>query len=723
MPEDYGSPNFRPPHAPGKLAPPSGGGSAITLFIQRVIDGLANGSLYGALGLALAIVYRASGRINMAQGEFATVGTYISLVLSSNATPALAGTVLASRWLPGTPWPLGLAIAGAMVVSAIGAAVIERLVVRPIPERSPRAAVSVTIGLLLLANAFTKWLWRPANRGYRSPFPNNPKDYFHIGGARLRYTTVGTWVTLLIVLGLLWVVLRYTKAGLAFRAVSSSRAISELMGIRSGRVLTGGWALAGALGTLVGCLIANTLVLSPDMMVRMLIYGFAAATIGGLSSPGGALVGGIIVGLAQTMLSGYVGFIGAPLSLPTVLLLMVIMLYLRPAGLFGTRGLEAAPLNAALPGVTTGLPREPLVRLVPATPSGRTARTAGIVAALAIAVLPVFVLPFIEARLWTQVVATAIALWGLGVLMGPGGQLSLGHGAFLGIGAYTTLIASSRYGTYPLVGLLIAAAVGFVVGLVFGLPALRIRGQYLAMVTLSLAVAFPMVIQRFAWLTGGSSGPRPVELKPPSWFDIAPYRPYVWLHLAAVVAAALVAWLLTNLDRSTTGRAMRAAAENDHSAAAMGIHVVRTKALTFGVVAMLGAVAGGLIGLQTQAVTTDSFDVFASLALYAAVVLGGPGTLLGGALSAIIMVGIPWFTAEMGWRVGPNLLFGLLLVVATALFPDGVAPSLARGVRRGVGWVDVVPTRPATGRSSEAGTGTGAAAAAGAGEQPTPAGP
>lgn len=627
----------------------------------------------------------------MAQGEFATVGTYTSLVLSSKATPFLAGTTLASRWLPGTPWPLGWSILAAMAISAVVAALIERLIVRRIPERSPRAAVSVTIGLLLLANAFTKWVWRPANRGYKSPFPNDPKDYFHIGDARLRYTTVGNWVTLLTVVALLWLVLRFTKAGLAFRAVSSSRSISELMGIRSGRVLTGGWALAGALGTMVGCLVAHHLVLSPDMMVRMLIYGFAAATIGGLSSPGGALLGGLIVGLAQTMLSGYVPFVGSPLALPTVLALMVVMLYLRPAGLFGTKGLEAAPLNAALPGVTTGLPPRPKIALIAGTPRGKAARVVMIVVALVVAVAPSFVLPFIEARLWTQVIATAIALWGLGLLMGPGGQLSLGHGAFLGIGAYTTLIAASRFGVYPLAGLLLAAVIGFIVGLVFGLPALRIRGQYLAMVTLSLAVAFPMVVQRFAWLTGGSSGPRPVELRPPSWFDLAPDRPYVWLHLATVVAAALVAWLLVNLDRSVTGRAMRAAAENDHSAAAMGVHVVRTKALTFGVVAMLGAIAGGLIGLQTQAVTTDSFDVFASLTLYAAVVLGGAGTLTGGFLSAVIMVGIPWFTAEMGWRVGPNLFFGLLLVVATALFPDGIAPSMSRSIRRVIGWADVPP--------------------------------
>jgi branched-chain amino acid transport system permease protein len=394
------------------------------------------------------------------------------------------------------------------------------------------------------------------------------------------------------------------------------------------------------------------------------------------------------------MLSGYVPFIGTPLGLPTVLLLMVVMLYLRPGGLFGTRGLGAGPLNAALPGATMGLAPRPKLALVPGTSAGRAARIGVGGASLALAIVPVFLLPYIEARLWTEVVATAIALWGLGLLMGPGGQLSLGHGAFLGLGAYATMIAATRYDLYPLAGLVPAAILGFVVGLAFGLPALRIRGQYLAMVTLSLAVAFPMVIQRFAWLTGGSSGPAPVEVTPPSWFDIAPDRPYAWLHLAAVLTAAVVVWLLMNLDRSVTGRAMRAAAENDQAAAAMGVPVVRTKALTFGVVAMLGAVAGGLVGLQNQAVTSDSFDVFRSLALYAAVVLGGAGTLVGGGISAVILVGVPWFNMKMGWGVSPNLLYGGLLVVATALFPDGVAPSLSRAVRRVVGWVDVTPKRP-----------------------------
>ncbi|MPY96105.1 MAG: hypothetical protein GEV08_24500, partial [Acidimicrobiia bacterium] len=283
------------------------------------------------------VVFRASGRLNLAQGELATLGTYVSLVLSSPATPALAGTALVARWLPGTPWPLWVSVPAAMLVMAAFAALVERYVVSRIPETSARAAVSVSIGLLLLINGLDKRIWKPVSRGYESLFPSDPGDYFSVAGARLRYESLGTWATLLVVLGALWLVLRYTRIGLAFRAVSSSRVLAGLMGVRSRRVLTGGWALAAALGTLVGCLLASRLILDPDMMIRLLVFSFAAATIGGLTSLGGALVGGLIVGLGQTMLSGYVGLIGGPLSLPAVLLGMIVMLYLRPQGLFGTK--------------------------------------------------------------------------------------------------------------------------------------------------------------------------------------------------------------------------------------------------------------------------------------------------------------------------------------------------------------------------------------------------
>lgn len=638
-------------------------------------------------------MFKASGRLNLAQGELATIGTYVSLVLTTPVTPALAGTALVARWLPGTPWPMWLAVPAAMVFMAGLAALIERFLVSRIPETSARAAVSLSIGLLLLINGLDKRIWKPVTRGYDSLFPNDPDDYLSVFGARLRFEALGTWLTLLAVLGALWLVLRYTRAGLAFRAVSSSRVLAGLMGVRSERVLTAGWALAAAIGTLVGCLLASRLILEPDMMVRLLVYGFAAATIGGLTSLGGALVAGLVVGVAQTMLGGYVGLVGGPLSLPVVLLGMVVMLYVRPQGLFGVKSEESAPSKVL--GAVAAVGRPPArLQLARGSPGARLVGGAGLFVTLALALVPAFALPALESRLWTELIATAVALWGLALLLGPAGQLSLGHGAFLALGAYTTAVVASRYGASPLVGLALAAAVGLVVGCLVGLPALRIRGQYLAMVTFGLAVALPMVIQRFAWFTGGSSGPPPVALPPPDWLPIPDARPHLFLHLVAVLVALVVAFGLRNLSRSAVGRAISASAENDVAALSMGVEIVRTKTLTFGMSALIAALAGGLLGLHTQAVTTESFDVQRSLVLYGAAVFGGVAGRLGGVLGAVVLVGVPYLMAKNGWAIDENLIFGVLLIAGTAAVPDGIARLVTGLAQRFVAVVDGPPSPP-----------------------------
>ena len=543
----------------------------------------------------------------------------------------------------------------------------------------------MTIGLLLLINALVVYLWKPVGRGYPSPFPNDPGDYVSIGGARLRYTTIGTWTTLLVVLGTLWLILRFTKAGLAFRAVSSSRTNSGLMGVHTGRVLTGGWALAGAIGTLAGCLLASQLVLSPDMMVRLLVFGFAAATIGGLSSLGGALLGGLIVGVAQTMLGGYVPFVKGPLSLPVVLLLMVVMLAFRPHGLFGRKTpdkLEGDPLS-----VTVVEDRPPRWTLRRQSPAWRV--LVGFMAALALVVVvaPPFVLPFVEANLWTRGVATVVVLWGLGLLMGPAGQLSLGHGAFVGLGGYATAVVISRYDWPPVMAVTVSALVGFVVGCLLGLPAIRIKGQYLAMVTLSFAVAFPMIIQRFSWFTGGSSGPPAGSgVRAPSWFPEG--EDQAWLHVLITAAAVIVLVLLRNLLRGSVGRAIRSSAQGEVGATVMGVNVVQTRTIVFGLAAALAAIGGGMLAMNDRVVTTDQFDLFRSLALYTAIVFGGAELLSGAVVGAILLVAVPYVNARQGWKISPNLIFGLLVLAGTAAFPDGVTPTLARWARRVVRLVD-----------------------------------
>lgn len=286
------------------------------------------------------IVYRATGMLNVAQGEMATASAYVALVLSTPATPALAGTGLVAAIVPFSPWPLWASVIGAIVAGGLIGAGTERFVIRRVSERSGFAVVSMTVGVLLVINGLTEYIWRPVTRGFKPLFPNAPESFVTVFGARLRFQAVGVMVTIVTVLVVLALILKYTKLGLAFRAVSCNRASSLLVGIRSGQIMTVGWALAGAIGGLAACLVAPTVLLEPSMMVRVLIFSLVAATLGGLDSLGGALVGGLLIGISQTMIAGYIGFMGSELSLPGALLVMVIVLMFRPTGLFGTRRIE-----------------------------------------------------------------------------------------------------------------------------------------------------------------------------------------------------------------------------------------------------------------------------------------------------------------------------------------------------------------------------------------------
>lgn len=667
----------------------------VALLGQRLLDGLANGSLYGSLALAISLIYRSTGRVNLAQGELATFGTYASLVLSSPATPALAGTLFVARWVPASPWPLWLAIPAAMAVSALLAALLERFVLRRIPEHDERAALSLSVALLLLLNAGTTQIFGGGSKPYLSPFPNDSTDQWVFAGVRLRYTTVGTWAVLLTVLALLHLFLLRSRFGLAFRAVSSNRTYSALCGIRVSRVLSGGWALAAALGTLVGCLAANRLVLSPTMMTRLLVFALVAATIGGLSSPGGALLGGVIVGVGQSLLGAYVPRVDGVLAFPLLVFAMVVMLFVRPGGLFGAAGMRAQRIDhdattaLAAPAVTLDVaPRWAVVRN---SPVHRLLLAALGLAVLAAAVLPPFVLPFLEARMTTEIVATTIALWGLGFLVGDGGRISLAHATFMGVGAYSTAIVAARYDIHPFIGVAIAAVVGFVAGGLLSLPAMRIRGQYLAMVTFALAVIFPSLLNRFKWFTGGEFGPPPTDVpRGPSWLHLPADRTFAFLHLVAVAVAVLLGWMLHNLRSGSFGRAVRAAAQHEAAAISVGVNAARVRTLTFAATTALSAVGGALVALQTQAVTASRYDVFRSVALYAMVAMFGAGSLLGATLAALAFVGTPYVIIELDLPIGGRgvppdapgggayLVWGVALVVATVFAPAGLVPRLRR---------------------------------------------
>jgi branched-chain amino acid transport system permease protein len=286
------------------------------LALQQVIDGLANGAIYAALALALVLVHRATGVVNFAQGEMAVASAYVAWTLTAVGVPVLVA--------------VPLAVVGSV---ALGAGT-ERLLVRRFGRDPGAAAIVLTIGLLIFLNGMVGLLW-----GYVSkPFPSIVGEgVLHIGSAAVALSAlVDLAVLAVVVIGLQLLFLR-TRFGLALRATADNAESSALLGLPVGRLLMAGWGLAAALGALAGCLIAPKVYLDPGMMDGILIYALAAAILGGLDSPLGAVVAALAIGVTENLAGTFLPFVGNDLRIAVPLVLMCVVLLLRPQGLFGRR--------------------------------------------------------------------------------------------------------------------------------------------------------------------------------------------------------------------------------------------------------------------------------------------------------------------------------------------------------------------------------------------------
>ncbi len=295
----------------------------LQLLLARLFDGLAFGSTYAMVALALVLIYKATTLINFAQGEMAMFGAFIAYTAWFN-------------------WgiPMWGAVAIAIVLSAVGAAVIERTLIRPFDPADHLPLVIITLGLFLAINSLAGLIWRLDPLRFPQLFPEG--NAFEWGNATLSWYTVCTLITVVLVLVALTVLLNRTKVGLAFRAVSSNLESSELVGIRVGPTLQFGWALAAAVGTLGACVYAANpiLTIEPSFMLRVLIFAAAAAALGGLDSMWGTLVGGLIVGLVQSVVVQYINFIPNQMSLAAAVVVLLVVLLFKPSGLFGTARVE-----------------------------------------------------------------------------------------------------------------------------------------------------------------------------------------------------------------------------------------------------------------------------------------------------------------------------------------------------------------------------------------------
>jgi branched-chain amino acid transport system permease protein len=293
-----------------------------TEFFQQVVSGLASGGIYALLALALVLIFRTTGIVNFAQGEMAMFATFIAWSLTDRG------------------WPYWPSVLLTILIAFVGGIAVERIAIRPLHEAPHLTIVIVTIGLFFIFNGAAFWIWSPEVKQMPSAFSSRPVEIAGIAFSIEDLAIIGVSIGIVIVLYLFF---QFTKLGLAMRAAALNPDSSRLAGVRVSWMIALGWGLATALGAVAGMLAAPPLQsFDQNFMQPILLYAFAGAVLGGMDSPGGAVVGSLILGVTLNLLGTYVDWIGSDLRLPMTLFLILLVLLVRPTGLFGRAALRRA---------------------------------------------------------------------------------------------------------------------------------------------------------------------------------------------------------------------------------------------------------------------------------------------------------------------------------------------------------------------------------------------
>jgi branched-chain amino acid transport system permease protein len=283
------------------------------LLLQQVMAGLATGAIYACMALAVVMIYQAIDHLNFAQGEMAMFSTFIAWQLLQWGVPYWGAFV------------------AAVAVSFVGGVAIERVLFRPIHHAPVLTQLVAFIALFGILNSSAGEIWNFTIKEFPTPFGRGPL----FGGHLISTHDAGMIVVTVVILALLYLFFRGSRLGLAMRAAAANPDSARLVGIRVGWMIALGWGMSAAIGAVAGMLIAPVVFLEPNMMLGVLLYGFAGAVLGGLSSPGGAVLGGFAVGVIENLAGAFIPYFGRELKLTIALIVIVAVLLVRPSGVFG----------------------------------------------------------------------------------------------------------------------------------------------------------------------------------------------------------------------------------------------------------------------------------------------------------------------------------------------------------------------------------------------------
>jgi branched-chain amino acid transport system permease protein len=636
----------------------------MTNFVIYLLLGLGAGSAYALLANGIVSTFKGSGILNFAQGGIAMFAAYVYLALIN----------------------AGLEKFLALLITAVGAAAFGSLVavgiVRPLRNAPVLARVVATFGLLTGLEGLAALIWGNQTNLVPSLFPTRGIKIF--GGAHVGEDRLFLFAVAVVICILLWALFRFTRIGLATQAASSNERGAALLGFSPTRVAAVNWALGSALAAVAGAMIAPLTGLDEATLPLVVVPALAAALVGRFSSFGITTATAIAIGCVQSEILNLWPQQGIESAAPFVIVIAVMVIAGRGIPARGNVR-EGRPPTAA-PG---------LVRPV----------TFVLAVAAAIVLLAVFNSTYQSAMATS--LTMAVVVLSLVVVTGYVGQVSLMQMTFVGLGAFFTAKLAFNLGIPFPFPIILGAVIVAPIGVLLGLPALRVRGMGLAVLTLGAAVAVDAIVFQNPTWAGGITG---VQAPSPklAGFSLDPFAHPMRYGMLCLVTLIITALLVSNLRRGALGRRMLAVRGNERAAAVAGVNVAGVKLQAFMIAAILGAIGGGLLAYSNPFTefSAGEFAAVPSITLITIAYIGGIASISGAVVAGIVAPGgvvYVWLTGALGsggnWYV---LISGVGLVWTVIQQPDGVAifnqrlaqQLMARIRGRGAGGPGQPPPQP-----------------------------
>ena len=603
-------------------------------LLAYVVLGFGPGAVNALLGLGLVTVYRGSGVLNFGH---AAVAMYVAFVFRT----------FRQEW----GWPTPLALAASLIVAALLGLLIHLLVMHPLRHAPSLARVTGSLGVLLTLSSLAYWQFGSGTFTVNPLTPTTPVTIF---GVRVGWDRILLVCVAVVLTGLLWLFYQRTLFGLATRAAAESEKGAAVTGFAQARLAAINWMIGCVLAGVGGILISPIARLNAFQMSLLIAPALAAALLGRFEKLWLVLLGGMVLGVGETVIGKYLnGVRGLTATLPFLLIVLVLVV----------KG-SSLPQRGEL--VYSNMPLAP--------PVHRVALKLGVFATVSVVLL--FWLPSSYSAAYSIALIGGVIILSLVVIVGWVGQISLCQVGFAGIGAYATVRVANHLSVGFPFSIFLGALVAIPVGLLVGLPALRVRGVNLAVVTLGAGIALERMVFNNPTFTGGDNGatvPRGAALL---GIDLDGRTEPARYGVVVLAVLCSCVFLVANLRRSVSGRRMLAVRADETAAAASGINVSKVKLQAFALSAFIAALAGGLMAYRAGRVSESSFVVFQSINFFALAYIGGIATIGGALAGTLLAPGAPgslWLRNAIGSDQVSQTLSGVGLVVTVITQPDGVA--------------------------------------------------